>query len=122
MEISINQANELQDKLKNADQFYLAKSYLIPSDLLAQALNVPIDQLGAYEGIRIYLGAEYSQPVDQAANNNGTITAFPIVIAVDNSGNDIINTEGASGIFYKSTTCPSICPSPNPISSNAVIK
>lgn len=125
MEISINQATELQNQLKNVDQFYLAKSYLIPSDLLSQALNLSPEQLSQFAGLRIYLGAEYSAPVDQAANNNGTLTVSPVIVAVDNNGNDIMiqtPTESNSKIFTSSFFCPPTCPANNNLSENAIIK
>lgn len=90
---------------------------------MPKALNLSPEQLSQFAGLRIYLGAECSAPVDQAANNNGTLTVSPVIVAVDNNGNDIINqTPGdASEIYYKSFPCPNKCSIENPLSSNAEI-
>jgi hypothetical protein len=65
-----------------------------------------------------YFSKKYSQPVDQAANNNGTLTVSPIIVGVDNNGNDIVND---SSIFLSLKHCPVTCPNNNALSENSQI-
>jgi hypothetical protein len=72
-----------------------------------------------------YFSKKYSQPVDQAANNNGTLTVSPIIVAVDTNGNDVIiesALESQSKIFYSAFFCPPTCSSSNEISDKSFIK
>ncbi len=114
-EISMNEANAMQEALNNASTFYIAKSCLIDASVIAAAFNINPDALTNFNGLRIYFGLKYHEAVDQAANNDGTKTLEPFVVAVDDKGNDIIgnvpfNVSLDSQIYDKDDICPPFCP------------
>ena len=125
-EISMNEANAMQEALNNATNFYIAKSYLIESSAIAAAFNINPDALTNFNGLRIYFGLKYHGAVDQAVNNDGTKTLEPFVVAVDDKGNDIIgivnpNISTNSLIFNHIPACPDLCSSTNAITANTSI-
>jgi hypothetical protein len=126
-EISMDEANGMQEALNNANNFYIAKSYLIDISVIASAFGINPDSLTDYSGLRIYFGLKYHGAVDQAANDDGTKTLEPMVVAVDNKEEDIIgsvpsNTSNGSHIFGQVLRCPPKCNSSvNELSSNSEI-
>lgn len=125
-EISMDEANGMQEALNNANNFYIAKSCLIDISVIANAFGINPDSLTDFDGLRIYFGLKYNEAVDQAANNDGTKTLEPMVVAVDNKGDDILGnvssgTANGSMVYDDTLQCPMICSSNNNLSLNAEI-
>ena len=125
-EISMDEANGMQEALNNANNFYIAKSCLIDISVIANAFGINPDSLTDYDGLRIYFGLKYNAAVDQAANNDGTKTLEPMFVAVDNKGDDILGnvssgTANGSLLYDKIRQCPPICSESNPLSLNSEI-
>ena len=122
----MDDANGMQEALNNANNYYIAKSCLIDISVIASAFGINPDSLTEYSGLRIYFGLKYHPVVDQAANNDGTKTLEPIVVAVDNNGDDILGdvsgeTQNGSKIFSGIKPCPASCPSSNGLTAYSTI-
>ena len=125
-EISMDEANGMQEALNNANNFYIAKSYLIDISVIASAFGINPDTLTNYNGLRIYFGLKYHAAVDQAANNDGTKTLEPMVVAVDSKGDDILGnvssgTANGSMLYDRVSPCPPDCGSTNELTNNSEI-
>ncbi len=125
-EISMDEANGMQEALNNANNFYIAKSCLIDISVIANAFGINPDSLTDYDGLRIYFGLKYNEAVDQAANNDGTKTLEPMVVAVDIKGDDILGnvssgTANGSMVYDYCGSCPPICSNVNSLESNSSI-
>jgi hypothetical protein len=120
-EISLNEANELQNKLTQTNQFFMPKSWVIQSSTLAELLGINPDLISNLNGIRIYPGIVEATNMDSQNPNTPVDTLSFICVASDANGNDIIadvppTQSNGSGIFDHVNTCPTECPNSNSIS------
>jgi hypothetical protein len=124
-EISMDEANKLQNDLNNASQLYVPKAWFIDKAVLIDALGLNSTDLANFSGIRIYPGAKYEEAVDSPPTGNKTVTL--ITVAVDTVGNDIVGSVASdvilgSKIYDYAAPCPMICPTNNtPLFKNAYI-
>jgi hypothetical protein len=125
-EISLNEANDLQNKLTETNQFFMPKSWVIQSSTLAELLGINPDLISNLNGIRIYPGIVEATNMDSQNPNTPVHTLSFICVASDANGNDIIadvppTQSNGSGIFDHFSLCPESCPNTNAISSNSFV-
>ncbi len=133
-EISMNEANNLQKNLNEANELYLPKSWLIDKAVLIDALGLNPDDLANFSGIRIYPGAKYeadldtNSPPDTDSPPTGLDTLTLITVAVDANGNDMVGNVAAdvtdgSKVYDYSLHCPTVCSTnSNALLSNSTIQ
>ena len=119
-EISLNEANDLQNKLTQTNQFFMPKSWVIQSSTLAELLGINPDLISNLNGIRIYPGIVEATNMDSQNPNTPVDTLSFICVASDANGNDIIadvppTQSNGSGIFDHVEHCPPFCSTPNEI-------
>ena len=75
-EISVNEANELQNKLAQTNQFFMPKAWLIQASTLAELLGINPDTISNLNGIRIYPGLVEATAIDPQNPSTPSPTLF----------------------------------------------